>query len=155
MSRQLAKCYGIALLLILGTITGCTDDPAVTKKKAFDQGVQYLKDGKYNEAVIAFRNSLQIDPDYADARHQLGRTYRRKGWVVDARTEFEKALKARPDLVDARYELGQVLVEMGLFQDAEKEGASSSRRRPGPRSPDCTRQCAARSAEVRRSGARF
>jgi tetratricopeptide (TPR) repeat protein len=111
------------VLLLCALIAGaaCTGDPAVRKKRVFDQGVHDFQNGKYNEAVIAFRNSLQIDPDYTAALFQLGGTYRRKGWLIDARVGSEKAVRTRPDFAEARYELGEVLLEMGLVAEAGKE----------------------------------
>jgi Tfp pilus assembly protein PilF len=109
----------VVLLLLCALIAGaaCAGDPAARKKQVFDQGVHYLQNGKYNKAVIAFRNSLQIDPDYTAALFQLGRTYRRKGWLIDARGELEKAVRTRPDFAEARFELGEVLLEMGLVAE--------------------------------------
>jgi tetratricopeptide (TPR) repeat protein len=111
----------VFLLCALIAGAACTGDPAVRKKRVFDQGVHDFQNGKYNEAVIAFRNSLQIDPDYTAALFQLGGTYRRKGWLIDARVGSEKAVRTRPDFAEARYELGEVLLEMGLVAEAGKE----------------------------------
>ena len=73
-------------VLVLASVA-CSGDPAVEKRKQIEKGAQYLKEGKYNEAVIALRSALQIDPNDADARYQLARTYRRKGWIIDARND--------------------------------------------------------------------
>ena len=45
-----------------------------------ERGGKYLKEDKLNEAIIEFRNALQIDPDLAPALHALGRTYADKSW---------------------------------------------------------------------------
>src|SRR5262245_36614492 len=141
----------VAMLVLAST--ACSGDPAVEKKKQIEKGTQYLKDGKYNEAVIAFRSALQIDPNDADTHYQLGRTYRRKGWIIDARNDFEKAVQGRPDFKDARYELGQVLLEIGLPAEAEKTAGELLQGEASPRAQTLLGKLARGTEEVRRSPA--
>src|SRR5262245_44623287 len=129
--RRWTHFLPVAMLVLASA--ACSGGPAVEKKRQFEKGAQYLKDGKYNEAVIAFRNALQIDPNDADTHYQLGRTYRRKGWIIDARNDFEKAVQGRPDFRDARYELGQVLLESGLPVEAEKAARELLKAEASPR----------------------
>jgi tetratricopeptide (TPR) repeat protein len=63
---------GFALLLVLGSTTGCT------KLRARDQlvkGVQAFKAGHYEEAVNHFQNSINLDPNYESARLYLATAY--------------------------------------------------------------------------------
>src|SRR5438046_2785255 len=97
---------GLAAAVIISLALGaCTKDPNVLKQRHVEKGGSYLKDRKYNEAILAFRNAVQIDPNYVDAHVGLARTYRRKGWVIDARNEYEKAMQLRGDAPDLRLEL--------------------------------------------------
>jgi tetratricopeptide (TPR) repeat protein len=61
-----------ALLVVLGSTTGCT------KLKARDQlvkGVQAFKAGQYEQAVDHFQRSIQLDPNYESARLYLATAY--------------------------------------------------------------------------------
>ena len=63
---------GFALLIVLGSTTGCT------KLRARDQlvkGVQAFKAGRYEEAVNHFQNSIALDPNYESARLYLATAY--------------------------------------------------------------------------------
>jgi tetratricopeptide (TPR) repeat protein len=63
---------GSALLVVLGSTTGCT------KLRARDQlvkGVQAFKAGHYEEAVNHFQESINLDPNYESARLYLATAY--------------------------------------------------------------------------------
>jgi tetratricopeptide (TPR) repeat protein len=63
---------GSALLVVLGSTTGCT------KLRARDQlvkGVQAFKAGQYEQAVDHFQNSINLDPNYESARLYLATAY--------------------------------------------------------------------------------
>lgn len=64
-------------LLALGMVllAACSTDPSKQKLKYLKSGERYFKEGKYQEAVIQFRNAVQIDPRFAEAHHQLARAY--------------------------------------------------------------------------------
>jgi len=79
------------LALLAGT--GCNQSPEVKKQKALQRGEQYLKNGKANEAIIEFRNALQIDQNFLPAVQGLGRAYAAKSWNADAFREFQRAQK--------------------------------------------------------------
>src|SRR5690242_3144919 len=112
---RLAATAMVALLL-----AACAKDPSVEKQKHVSKGNGYLKTRKYNEAVLSFRNAVQIDANYADAHVGLARTYRRKGWLADARSEYEKALQISGDAHDVRLEMGQTELELSAPVEAEK-----------------------------------
>jgi tetratricopeptide (TPR) repeat protein len=63
---------GTALLVVLGSTTGCT------KLRARDQlvkGVQAFKAGQYEAAVDHFQQSINLDPNYESARLYLATAY--------------------------------------------------------------------------------
>jgi tetratricopeptide (TPR) repeat protein len=62
----------VALLVLLGTATGCD------KLKARDQlnkGVAAFKNARYDEAVGNFQNAIKLDPDYENAKLYLATAY--------------------------------------------------------------------------------
>ena len=76
----LLGCLGIVLL-------GCSQDPEVKKQKHFSRGQEYLSQWRLEEAIIEFRNVIQIAPKFADGHNQLGRAYQRKS--IPASIPFE------------------------------------------------------------------
>ena len=55
--------------------SGCSTDPNRQKLKYLQGGEKYFKAGRYQEAIIEFRRSVQIDSKFAEAHYQLGRAY--------------------------------------------------------------------------------
>ncbi len=68
--RQLRVAMGVTFLasVILG---GCSFDPQKGKIKYLESGQRYMKAVKYQEASIQFRNSIKLDPRFAEAYYQL------------------------------------------------------------------------------------
>jgi tetratricopeptide (TPR) repeat protein len=57
-------------------LAACTQNPrSAEAEDAHDSGEAYCGKGQYNEAIIEFRNALQVDPDFVPALHALGRAY--------------------------------------------------------------------------------
>jgi len=50
-------------------LAACAQSPEAQKQKALERGETYLRKGQYNEAIIEFRNALQVDPDFVPALH--------------------------------------------------------------------------------------
>src|SRR3990172_5605969 len=116
MSLPASRLGPLALAALL--LAGCAGDPSAKKARHFDRGSQHLAAGKYNEAIIEFRNALQIDSNFADARHGLGLSYRRKGWVVEARAELEGAAALKPEDPALSLDIANLLLELVLPDDA-------------------------------------
>ena len=119
--------HGPAVLLMVGlalvAAVACGQTPEVKKQGAVTRGEKYLKDGKANEAIIEFRNALQIDENFVPAIQGLGRAYAAKSWTSDAVREFQRAQKLTPDSLSLASDLGRVLVQLGAWTDAEAQAA--------------------------------
>lgn len=70
-------------------------------KKHYERGEAFLNNKQYNEAAAAFKRSIKIDPNFADAHCGLGIAYLEIGALDDAKTAVEEAsrLKANRQLV--------------------------------------------------------
>jgi tetratricopeptide (TPR) repeat protein len=80
-------------------------------------GDAYLKESKYPEAVIEFKNVLKIDPNDADAHFALAKTYLRMGRARDAYWEMSETVRLDETNHEARMSFGALsLVARDLEQ---------------------------------------
>lgn len=82
------------------------------------QGLQLTTQGKQDEAIAEFEAALKLEPDYADARYNLGTLLQKKGDKARAEQEYRKAIPGfheRENLLraDAQNNLAFLLVERG------------------------------------------
>src|SRR6266481_1108351 len=117
------RALGILLMVGLALVAGvaCGQSPEVKKQGALTRGEKYLKDGKPNEAIIEFRNALQIDQNFVPAIQGLGRAYAAKSWYRDALREFQRAQKSAPDSLSLAADVGRSSVEVGAWNEAEAQ----------------------------------
>jgi tetratricopeptide (TPR) repeat protein len=65
----------------------------------------------FSEAIAAYRQALELDPDFADAHCNLGTVLYNQGRRVESRACFERALGLAPDHLEAHFNLANVLEE--------------------------------------------
>lgn len=107
------ECFGyrytrILLYLFLAAVvslSGCTD-PEKAKADHIQRGEQYLKDLKYTEASLEFRNALQIDDRSGPAHWGLARSFEGLQRLPEMITELQKTLEFDKNNLDARVKLG-------------------------------------------------
>ena len=110
--------------------SGCSRDPNVRKQKYFDSGEKYFAEGKYREAVIQYRNAIQIDPRFAQAHYQLSQTYLKLGDKNHAFQELNRTLTSRRDNYRAHTDLANLLVTSAKPGRQSGPGHVSSKPRP-------------------------
>ncbi|HEU4767234.1 MAG TPA: tetratricopeptide repeat protein [Pyrinomonadaceae bacterium] len=107
------ECYGfrysrILLLLLLAAVvslSGCTD-PEQAKAEHLSRGEAYLKDLKYQEASLEFRNAIQLDEKSGPAYWGLARAYESLQRYPEMITALQKALEYDKGNHEARIKLG-------------------------------------------------
>ncbi len=114
--QNLQVASGFLTVVIL--LAACQENPGVQKERYFRSGQRYLAEHKYDEAIIEFRNAVQIDPRFADAHVALGQAYQGKRWIHDARWEYTKALEIDPQHLEGHVHLAGLYRELGLTDDA-------------------------------------
>ena len=72
-------------------------DPAA--RKACDQGLIFLHNKRYNEAIAEFEKAIRIDSSYKEAHHGLGLTYLQIRNFDSAKRKAEETLR-----IDANYQ---------------------------------------------------
>jgi tetratricopeptide (TPR) repeat protein len=66
--------------------------------------------GQPGRAIHFFQNALRLDPDYADANHNIGVAYLNLGQTEKAAQHFAKALAIKPEYAIEQQKLKEELV---------------------------------------------
>ena len=104
--------YAALLSLLLTSVlvlSGCTN-PEKAKLDHVTKGEAYLKDSKFQEAVLEFRNAIQIDENYAAAHWGLARAYEGLQRGQEAFDELKKTVQLDANNLDARVKLGTFFI---------------------------------------------
>src|SRR5215472_2378704 len=81
-------------------------------------GVALLDQGKAPESIAILERALAAAPDFAEARVDLARAYRRADRAAEARAEVRRVLEATAHHHRAWLAYGDVLADLGRYDDA-------------------------------------
>jgi len=110
------QCFG--LLIVVALMAACSRDPQIRKKEYFDKGSSYFEKGKYEEAIIEYRNAIQIDPNFADAHYELARSLMKKGDWTHGFQELTRTIQLAPSNLKAQLDLAEMYLASHRFQEA-------------------------------------
>ncbi len=97
------------VILSAAGMVGC-QDPAAQVEEHQAAGEAYLDEQKWAEAVLEFRNVVNLDPNHAEGHHGLAKAYAGQGDARKAFWELEDTVRIDPDNVDARLQHAQLLL---------------------------------------------
>jgi tetratricopeptide (TPR) repeat protein len=89
----------------------------MTAEDWFELGCE-LEAGAPKQARDAYRRALELKPDYAEVRLNLGRLLHQSGELPAAEGHYRLAINTRPKDATALFNLGVVLDDQGRAQDA-------------------------------------
>jgi len=118
------------LLAVLLPIAACSRDPESTKKAYLARGDHYAGQNKLREAVIEYRNAINVDGRYGDARYKLGDTYERLGDARNAYREFVRAADLLPDRDDVQLRGAQYLLLAREYDHAKRIAETLLKKNP-------------------------
>lgn len=116
----------VACVFVLSLLSACASSPEVKQEKhqadvaakANTQlGVEYLREGNYEQSKIKLQKALELEPDYAPAHDAIAFLYQTVGEDKLAEKHYKKSLRIDPDNAMARNNYGQFL----CFQERHKE----------------------------------
>jgi lipopolysaccharide biosynthesis regulator YciM len=129
MEFELWWLLGIPVFFALGWLAARVDirqliSESRTLPRGYYKGLNFLLNDQQDQAVDAFIEILQLDPESADMHFALGSLFRRRGETERA-IRVHQNLLARPDLPQlqkeqAQYELGMDYLKAGLLDRAEE-----------------------------------
>jgi tetratricopeptide (TPR) repeat protein len=97
------------LLTALLAAGGCTN-PEKAKAAHLSRGDAYLKESKFQEASIEYRNAIQIDDKLAAAHWGLARAYEGLQRAQEAFEELRRTAELDPNNLEARTKLGTLYI---------------------------------------------
>jgi len=74
--------------------------------------------GRFDEAVAAFRQAIALRPDFAQAHYNLANTLKEQDRLDEAVTAFQQAIRTQPRYADAYANLGNTFQALGRLDDA-------------------------------------
>jgi tetratricopeptide (TPR) repeat protein len=107
----------IGLLVLAVGLSGCKED---TEKlgEFLANGDQYVEQEMYQEAIIEYRNVLQIDPNHADAHSKLSDTYMKVGQPREAYWELGETVRLKPDDAEAQLKYATLSLVAQAYEKA-------------------------------------
>jgi tetratricopeptide (TPR) repeat protein len=103
---------GCALFALSTAFLGCADD-ADRVAKFMENGESYVAEGKHEEAVIEFKNVLQIEPENAAAHEALSLAYLETEKPREAYWEMSETVRLDPQNIEARLRYGTISSAIG------------------------------------------
>lgn len=94
-------------------------------------GVLAAREGRLDEAEIAFSAALSLSPSYVPAYVDLADVYRARGRDAEGEDLLRRAVAIDPSHAGARHALGLLLIRTGRFPEALGELAEAVRLAPG------------------------
>ena len=119
-----------ASLVVLGlVVAGCTSSET-KKKEFFEAGKRLAAEKHYVEAILQFRNALQIDDKYAEARVQLAEALAENGNAEGAYREYQRAADLLPDDATVQTRAATLLFMAGQFDDVRMRAQGVLKKNP-------------------------
>jgi tetratricopeptide (TPR) repeat protein len=127
-----------AHLRLRGDVNVPLDDPLMQEvdglletAEAYEfRGNQALSRGNWTEAAARFRRGLELAPESATMRHQLGTALALGGDSRGAMEQFREAIRHAPTFAKARLSLGVLLEVNGHRQEAIEQLSAAARSDP-------------------------
>jgi tetratricopeptide (TPR) repeat protein len=113
------SAFLLASVAILVVTTGCSKDPEVAKREYVRSGDAFVAKKQYKEAVIEYRNAVQQDSRFGEARAKLADAYFQAGDVENAFREYIRAADLLPNDVTAQLKAGEMLLIGKRYEDAK------------------------------------
>ena len=110
--------YRIAVLLLPLAIGAAGCRVGRSAQDLVTRGDSYASQQKYDEAILDYRNALNLDPKLGVAHAHLAEAYLKTDAGNSALKELLRAAELLPDDVEAQLKAGRLLLLAGRFEEA-------------------------------------
>ena len=80
-------------------------------------GASAAQIGKPDEAVLAFKKAISINPNNAEAYNNLGNALKDQGMLEEAIEAFKQAVSIKPDFAEGYYNMANTLSDYGKVKE--------------------------------------
>ena len=91
--------------------------------KHYNKGIEFYKQGKYDQAGKSFEEAIKIKPNDVYALYGLGNTHYCKAKYDEAVKVYTRAININPEYAKVHYSLSLAYSKLGKTREAEKEKA--------------------------------
>ena len=105
---------------VIEELEGTLRDSSDTEKSG-GAGAIYLAEGRYEEAIRAFKRAIDGEPDLSAHHYHLGRAYLGIDRTSEAIEAFQDAVALDPDHEMAHWHLGVLYADRGEYERAAAE----------------------------------
>lgn len=109
---------GAAVFAVAVMLQGCSGNQDAAKQEFLRSGDQYFEAKDFNAAIVQYRNAIEQDEFFGEARYKLAQTYAAMNAWDRARREFVRAADLMPDDAEVQAAAARALLRSGEFQDA-------------------------------------
>ncbi|MEZ4485595.1 MAG: PEP-CTERM system TPR-repeat protein PrsT [Syntrophotaleaceae bacterium] len=113
--KELTRLALIALLVL-----ACFGCDRKSKEQLLQEGLEFKEQKNLNGAIVLIKNALEKDPNFFEARHQLGLIYLAGGQYAKAEKELEKVLLQNPKDPSTQLQLAELHIRTGRYDAAIK-----------------------------------
>lgn len=110
----------IAVLLAAVLLTACNRK---SKDELLAEGLRQLESGNPGGAIVLFKNALEEDQSFLEARYQLARAYVQAGKYDQAEREYQKVLRQAPTRTGIYLDMARMHIREGKADKALESAA--------------------------------
>lgn len=131
--------YGLSLMVIVLLIVGLSacgsgqsaqvsgEAASGSAASEFEAGNQYFQAGQLDEAITAYKRTIELDPNYQAAYVNLGVAYYQQEKFDLAEAQYRKALELNPNDGEVAYNLGALYLQQALVKGDPVDSAAFER----------------------------
>src|SRR5262245_36320430 len=109
----------LPVVVMLAMSAGCREDPQKAARQHEQAGDQYVAKGQYVEAVVEYKNVIQVQPRNGPVRVKLSDTYVKLDDLANAYQQAVTAADLLPNDQGVQLKAGKFLLMAGRFEDAK------------------------------------
>jgi len=113
-NKSMAVIEGVLAVFCLLCFHGCVKNAV----SLYQKGLVYERQGKFDKAIIEYKNAIKVNPQFSEAYYQLGLLYRVKGDLNQAIADYSKVIELNPKHAAAYFERGLAYVKEGKTQES-------------------------------------
>jgi len=102
----------LLLAVLVGGAPAHAADDVAQAKALFQTGVRHFNAGELDQALDAFKKSVELNPRSAETYNNIAAIYHQFGMLDQAETNFQKARRLNPDYELARYNLARLYLTL-------------------------------------------